>query len=149
MIRFHNKIASIDILKESIIIAILVITSYNSALCQNNTIVDASGKGPNIAFRSISHDFGTLNYGEEAVHFFVFTNDGESPLVILNVRTACGCIVHSWPKNPLASRIRDSIRVEYNTKIKGTFSKTITVQSNAINSPVDLKITGNVSGKKK
>ncbi|NLE34237.1 MAG: DUF1573 domain-containing protein [Bacteroidales bacterium] len=28
--------------------------------------------------------------GDEAVHYFVFTNDGDVSLVIVNVRASCG-----------------------------------------------------------
>jgi len=49
-----------------------------------------------------------------------------------------------WNKKPVGAGVKDSLKVEYNTKIKGTFSKAITVQSNALNSSVDLNIRGNV-----
>jgi len=97
-----------------------------------------------ISFRSTDHDFGTIPAGAEAKHYFVFTNEGKSPLVIMNVRTACGCMVPSWPREPIAPGKKDSLAVEYNTKIRGTFSKTITVQSNSSTPSVELKISGTV-----
>lgn len=100
--------------------------------------------GPRISFKETDHDFGTIMSGSDAIHYFIFSNTGEAPLVILNVRTACGCMVPSWPKSPIAAGMKDSLMVEYNTKIKGSFSKTITVQSNAENAVVELKIKGNV-----
>ena len=68
-----------------------------------------------ISFKSTDHDFGTVPTGSEAKHYFVFTNEGKSPLVIMNVRTACGCMVPSWPREPIAPGKRDSLAVEYNT----------------------------------
>ena len=106
--------------------------------------VDAGG-GPQIAFTETENDFGEMSPGDEAVHYFVYSNTGDAPLVIVNVRASCGCMASEWTKKPVEAGRRDSIRVEYNTKIKGAFSKTITVQSNAVSASVDLKIRGNVA----
>lgn len=100
--------------------------------------------GPRITFTEMEHDFGAIKPGADAVHYFVFSNTGVVPLIILNVRTSCGCMVPAWPKAPVSNGMKDSIMVEYNTKIKGTFNKIITVQSNAVNAMVELKIKGNV-----
>jgi len=97
-----------------------------------------------ISFSKNEYDFGTIQSGAEAVHYFVFFNTGKAPLVILNVRTSCGCTVPAWPKSPVGPGMKDSLRVEYNTKIKGAFNKTITVHSNVQNAMVELKIKGEV-----
>jgi hypothetical protein len=103
-----------------------------------------SDDGPKISFTVTDHDFGTLAPGDQAIHYFVFTNDGAEPLVLVNVRASCGCMASEWNKKPVNAGAKDSLRVEYNTKIRGAFNKTITVQSNAVNSSVDLRIRGNV-----
>lgn len=105
---------------------------------------NVSDNGPRISFTATDHDFGTLAPGDHAVHYFVFTNDGDAPLVLVNVRASCGCMASEWNKKPVDAGAKDSLRVEYNTKIKGAFNKTITVQSNAVNPSVDLRIRGNV-----
>ncbi len=99
---------------------------------------------PRITFAETDYDFGIIKSGEDAVHYFVFSNEGKLPLVITNVRTSCGCAVPKWPKSPMGSGVKDSLRVEYNTKVKGAFNKTITVQSNAVNGEVELRIRGDV-----
>lgn len=104
---------------------------------------------PLISFNETEYDFGTVEYGGDAVHYFVFSNIGTFPLAISNVNTSCGCAVSEWPKAPVGGGAKDSLRVEYNTKIKGVFNKTITVHSNAVNAPVDLIIRGNVLKVKK
>ena len=106
--------------------------------------LSGSDGGARITFAATEHDFGTMAPGDEAVHYFVFTNDGDAPLVIVNVRASCGCMASEWTKKPVDAGAKDSLRVEYNTKIKGSFSKTITVQSNAVNPTVELKIRGSV-----
>jgi len=100
---------------------------------------------PKITFTQMEHDFGTIRPGAEAVHYFVFSNTGNVPLIIQNVRTSCGCMVPAWPKAPVGPEVKDSIRVEYNTRVKGTFNKIITMQSNAENGLVELRIKGNVA----
>jgi hypothetical protein len=100
--------------------------------------------GPRITFSETSHDFGEIITGAEAVHYFVFTNTGESALVVQNVRTSCGCMASAWPKAPVAAGAKDSLKVEYNTRIRGSFNKSISVQTNAENTPVELMIKGNV-----
>ncbi len=103
-----------------------------------------SPEGPGISFSETEYDFGTIRTGSDAVHYFVFSNSGKTPLVIMNVRTSCGCMASEWPKIPLAEGSKDSLRVEYNTRVKGVFNKTITVQSNAKDPVVELRIKGNV-----
>lgn len=107
-------------------------------------IKNVDSDAPKIAFAETEYDFGTIDFGGNAVHYFVFSNAGKTPLIIQNVRTSCGCMVPAWPKIPVTTGMTDSLRVEYNTKVKGTFNKIITVQSNAVNAVVELKIKGNV-----
>jgi len=53
------------------------------------------------------------------------------------------------PKEPIKKRGKGTITVKYNTRKRtGNFSKTITVYSNAKNSPVKLTIKGKVEGGK-
>jgi len=54
-------------------------------------------------------------------------------------------MVPAWPKVPVGPGVKDSIRVGYNTKVKGTFNKIITIQSNAENGLIELRIKGNVA----
>ena len=68
--------------------------------------VASGAKG--IEFSGTEYDFGTIKTGEEAVHYFVFSNSGTSPLFIVNVRTSCGCMAPAWPKSPEKTTLRVS-----------------------------------------
>jgi hypothetical protein len=103
---------------------------------------------PKINFEEKEFDFGSVKSGDEAIHYFVFINEGSIPLVISNVRTSCGCAVPEWPKTPIGGEERDSLRVEYNTRIRGAFDKTIMVYSNASDGMHELRIKGNVIKKR-
>jgi len=125
-----------------ILLVIYSLPAYSSD--DKNVNQKGSADGPLISFSKTEFDFGTIRTGSEAVHFFVFSNPGKTPLIILNVRTSCGCTVTDWPKTPIAAGMKDSLKVEYNTRVKGVFNKTITVQSNARDPLVELRIKGNV-----
>jgi hypothetical protein len=100
--------------------------------------------GPLISFVETEYNFGTVKSGVEAIHYFVFTNSGSKPLVISNIRSSCGCAVPGWPKIPIESGRTDSLRVEYNTRVKGVFDKTISVYTNDARGMAELRIKGNV-----
>jgi hypothetical protein len=75
----------------------------------------------------------------------MFSNTGDTPLVIQNVKTSCGCTVPEWPKNPLKSGKSSEISINYDTTHPGMFNKTITVFYNGENSPIVLSIKGKVA----
>lgn len=97
-----------------------------------------------IIFDKLEHDYGTIVQGGDGNSVFTFTNKGEKPLVLSNVRASCGCTVPQWPREPIAPGETGEIKVKYNTRIKGTFAKSITVNSNAANSVVRLRVKGQV-----
>ncbi len=104
-----------------------------------------------LAFEKLNHDFGTFkeSAGVQSSDF-IFTNEGEVPLVINSVRASCGCTTPSWTREPVAPGQKGKISVSYNPKNRpGGFNKTITVQSNAENATVVLHITGRVEQKEK
>lgn len=98
-----------------------------------------------LSFNETTHDYGTIAQGSDGNFEFRFTNNGKSPIILSNVRSSCGCTVPVWPKEPIQPGKKNSIKVNYNTAIVGSFQKSITVTSNAKNSPVVLYIKGNVT----
>jgi hypothetical protein len=100
--------------------------------------------GSKISFDATSYDFGRIAYGSNGTCAFRFTNTSSTPLVINKVNTSCGCTNPDWPKEPVNKGESGEIRVTYNTEIPGKFQKSITVFSNAENSPVKLLIKGEV-----
>ena len=100
-----------------------------------------------MAFETLSHDYGSIVYGADGSYKFVFKNNSQKPLVITNVKSSCGCTVPSWPKEPIQPGDSGSITVKYNTKLPGTFNKSVQVFSTADNSPVKLSIRGKVNAK--
>jgi len=135
-------------MKKIISLFIIALFTMNLGFSQDNKEEKTNDKkAPEIAFEKLIHDYGTIEKGANGVCEFVFTNTGKEPLILSNVRSSCGCTVPSWPKEPIKKKKSAVIKVKYNTNRVGTISKSITVYSNAKNSPIRLKITGKVVDK--
>lgn len=102
-------------------------------------------EGAKIEFAKETHDYGEVKHGGNGQCTFDFTNTGSEPLIIQNAKGSCGCTVPSWPKEPLAPGETASITVKYDTKRPGAINKSVTITSNAVNTPVKvIRIKGNV-----
>jgi hypothetical protein len=101
---------------------------------------------PELTFEETSFDFATLQKGDECSHEFRFKNTGNEPLILSNCQASCGCTTPTCPKEPIAPGASSVIKVRYDSNRVGVFSKTITVTSNAKNSPVTLSIKGKIEG---
>ena len=95
-----------------------------------------------IEFKTDVIDYGTIEKGADGVRVFEFTNTGNAPLIISNVKSTCGCTVPKKPKGPIMPGETGKIEVKFDTKRVNPFRKTITVFSNADTPTVALKIKG-------
>ena len=101
--------------------------------------------GPTMTFEEVSFDFGDINQGDKVQHIFAFENSGDTPLIITNVQTTCGCTATNWPRDPIAPGESASLTVNFNSAGKmGRQNKIITVISNAKTSVNQVKIVTNV-----
>lgn len=101
--------------------------------------------GPKIEFSALEHNYGQIEKGGDGNCEFTFTNTGNEPLILSNVRASCGCTTPSWTQAPVMPGQTGTIKVKYNTNNIGAFNKSVTVTSNAVDNPrVVLKIKGNV-----
>ena len=97
---------------------------------------------PEIAFENEMHDYGTIKQGADGSCEFKFKNTGKDPLIISNARGSCGCTVPTWPKEPIMKGQTGVIKVHYDTKRVGAFTKTVTLNSNAKTDTRVLTIKG-------
>ncbi len=104
----------------------------------------AQNNKPGIAFAEKEFNFGTFRESAGLItHDFQFTNTGRIPLLINEVKAACGCTVPEWPKEPILPGKSGIIKVSFNpAKQNGAFSKTIQVSSNADVPLVNLIVKG-------
>ena len=91
-----------------------------------------------------TYDFGDIRQGEPVVYEFKYTNTGTAPLVIDNVRVACGCTTPDWEETPLPTDSTGIIRVEYDARDEGYFRKYIKVYFNGYRKAEKLYIEGYV-----
>ena len=102
---------------------------------------DSSAK---IEFKEETVDYGEIEKGSDGVRVFEFTNTGNSPLIISDVRSSCGCTIPKKPEDPIMPGKTGEIQVKYDTNRVGPSRKAITVTSNAETPTKILKIKGEV-----
>lgn len=125
----------------------LVICTFINAQNAATTTASTDPNAPVMSFDTKNHDFGTFEQDGNGTYLFMFTNTGKEPLVIKEAHGSCGCTVPKWPHNPVLPGKQDTIKVTYDTHRVGVFQKTVTITSNAKESPVVLSIKGKVTAK--
>lgn len=106
---------------------------------------EAKPDNPNAAemtFEKEVHDYGTIKQGADGNCEFKFKNTGKEPLIISNAKGSCGCTVPTYPKEPIMKGQTGSIKVHYDTKRVGAFTKTVTIESNGKTPTKVLTIKG-------
>lgn len=124
---------------------ILIISAFIAFFTVNTSAQNTNEQvSDSIIFSQLVYDYGTVEQGSDGISKFEFTNKGEKPLLLTNVRASCGCTVPTWPREPIQPGEKGVIEVKYNTRIVGSFNKSINVYSNAANNYVVLRIKGKV-----
>lgn len=106
--------------------------------------IQAQEKKAEITFESDVVDYGDVAYGSDGVREFKFTNTGDDVLIVARVYSTCGCTIPEKPEEPVQPGESNVIKVKYDTKRPGPIRKTITVYTNASETPYTLKIKGKV-----
>ncbi len=118
------------------------------AKAQAPTTTNAPSTSASLAemtFETEVHDFGTIDYAGNGTYEFKFKNTGKEPLIITEAKGSCGCTVPTYPKNiPIKPGASEVIKVTYDTKRAGNFTKTITIHSNAKTPEKVITIKGKV-----
>lgn len=85
-----------------------------------------------IKFKETSYTYDTIKQGDVVEYSFKFTNVGERPLAIKDVKGSCGCTIGSYPFLDIAPKEENAIKARFDSKGKvGPQFTTITVYSNA------------------
>lgn len=90
-------------------------------------------------------NYGSITQGSEGKRLFEFTNIGDAPLIIKNIKSTCGCTIPKKPEKPIMPGEKGKIEISYDTKRLGGFSKAITIYSNAKSERKMLKIKGYIN----
>ena len=115
------------------------------------TSVIAQHAKANLDFEKTIHDFGEIQESNGKVEYvFKFRNNGGQPMVLHNVKASCGCTTPEWTKNPIPPGGEGYVKAIFDPRNRpGNFNKTVTVQSNAQNGTIVLRITGKVLPREK
>ncbi|HEX8270334.1 MAG TPA: DUF1573 domain-containing protein [Flavobacterium sp.] len=139
-------------MKKLILLALLSIgglatTNAQTKTVKKTTTTTAKVEGAGIVVENETIDYGTIARNADGKREFVFTNNGNKPLIITNAQGSCGCTVPTWPKEPIAPGAKGVIGVKYATDRVGAFTKTVTLTTNAAGTPTKtLTIKGTVLG---
>lgn len=119
-----------------------------SALIISATMFAQTAAGPKAAdvvkFKETTHDFGKIKQNVPVTYDFVFSNASAKPIVIESAIASCGCTTPVKPEAPVAKGKQDKITAGFNAATLGVFTKSITVKVAGINTPMEIKITGEV-----
>ena len=100
-----------------------------------------AGDFPVITFNEKEHDFGTIVNGTKVETKFKYTNTGNAPLVVSNIKSTCGCTIPSnWNRDPIAPGESAEFTVNFNGKGNNQVQKTITLTTNTEKGTETVKI---------
>tara|TARA_B100001109_G_C18778491_1_gene434244 strand:+ start:299 stop:769 length:471 start_codon:yes stop_codon:yes gene_type:complete len=119
--------------------------NVEKALVRDN----APSKYPVMTFDKKVHDFGTIEDGSPQETIFSYTNTGDAPLVISEIKSTCGCTVpQDWSKAPLLPGESSQFTVNFNGKGANKTSKTVTVKANTRSGTETVRITAFINSDK-
>lgn len=116
--------------------------SSNEIKSEINTTINAV-----ISWKSDSVDVGQIPQGTPKNIEFEFKNTGDKPVIITNVKPACGCTAADYTKDQIAPGKSGFIKAIYNAAAPGAFTKTVTVTTSAEETPKVLTFKGTVVAK--
>lgn len=108
------------------------------------TLAKTEAKVAIIEFEVETLDYGKVAKNSDGTRTISFTNSGDAPLVISDVKSSCGCTVPTYSKAPILPNNTGEITVKYDTAKVGAFTKKITILSNATEASKIIRIKGEV-----
>jgi len=97
-----------------------------------------------IKFDSLAHSFGKVKKGTPVSVEFTFVNPGSKPIIIEDATAECGCTKPEYPQQPIMGGKKGKIKVTYDAKEGGSFTKKVTVKLVNVTDSKVLTITGEV-----
>ena len=97
-----------------------------------------------ILWKSESIDLGEIPVSKPKQIDYEFKNTGKTAVIITNVTGSCGCTATDYTKTPVQPGATAKVTATFNAAVKGAFSKTVTVTTNAETTPKVLTFKGTV-----
>lgn len=140
--------AKIELFARLITSALLFLTT--NLIAQNlltNTPNSPVFAGPfaSIEFDKASFNFGTIEEGDIVSRAFTFTNTGDAPLIISDVKGTCGCTVPKWPHEPIMPGETAFVTINFDSKNKrGSQTQRIAITANTKPSKTFIYLKGRI-----
>lgn len=108
-----------------------------------NKVISLAG----IVWKLETVEVGNIPQGTPKVIEFEFKNTTDKSVIITNVKPACGCTAADYTKEAIAPGKSGYVKATYNAAAIGSFTKTVTVTTNADETPKVLTFKGTVVAK--
>ncbi len=97
-----------------------------------------------VKFDELTHDFGKIKQSTPVTYDFQFSNISEAAVVIESATPSCGCTTPVKPEAAIPKGGKNKITAGFNAAAPGPFNKYITIKVAGVDTPLQLKITGEV-----
>jgi Protein of unknown function (DUF1573) len=134
------------VIKISMLALALGLMSFSTINPVQNVISKVVTVG-GLAWKAESVDVGEIPQGTPKTIEFEFKNNTDKNVLITNVKPACGCTAADYTKEPIAPGKTGYVKATYNAAAAGTFNKSVTVTTNAEETPKVLSFKGTVIAK--
>jgi len=81
-----------------------------------------------LSWDTITRDMGKLTLKQPSTAEFTVTNISKEVMSIVEVTASCGCTVPEYTKEPIKPGQKGTVKLTYDSKISGVFSKTAYVR---------------------
>jgi len=111
------------------LLSITLLASSN-AFAQTIKAVDNSLNAGKVEWIDRQINTGTVPFGQPVTVEYQVKNISNENLLILQVKSACHCVVTEWPRSPIEPGRTATINVTYDGKKEGDFYKLVSVITN-------------------
>jgi len=130
-------------IKISMLALALGLMSFTTQGTKTEAVIKTVAASP-ISWKSELIDLGEIPQSKPKAIEFEFKNTGRTAVIITNVKASCGCTATDYTKTPVQPGEIAKVTATYNAASKGAFTKTITVTTNAEETPKTLSFKGTV-----
>ncbi len=98
---------------------------------------------PQLKLKDVKKNFGFVKKGDVVTIEYEFTNIGNQPAIITEIKAECSCTTVEFPKQPISPGQSEKIIVKFDTKtVYDRQDRTVEIISNAKNSSQKLRFKG-------
>lgn len=101
-------------------------------------------KAPVVKWTTDDYNFGKIKQNKPVDVEFELTNIGNAPLILTKVEPSCGCTTSDYTKSPIGPGQKGKVKVTFDAKTLGNFSKSVNVTTNAKEALTIIKFYGTV-----